>query len=1040
MATVCLNRAAKAFRNADLDLIARRNLANNLRTTFRLEGGLGYIWMDGSAKLGALALAALAIFESPERPRYLKEEYSLRRMIELLSNTDGSFDTFYIPRERKDNQNFYSGEALLFLAENYTVTKSPADLKRFMAAFYYYREWHFENRNPAFVPWHTQAYFLVWKVTRDDALKDFIFEMNDWLLSMQQWEAAPSPDMRGRFHDPQRPQYGPPHSSSTGVYLEGLIDAFELAREIGDNTRLQSYRIAIVRGIRSIMQLQYKSEAECFYVKNIEKVLGGVRTTVYDNGIRIDNVQHGLMALLKIANRFTSEDYSLNNRDKYIKKNDAPVRQKFNPNNISDKSSLADTNDVLFFRLKDFKVDIHKMRRDFEASIRDVPAIPYHHAGVPYEGWAITSRDGSASDGVKRISGKARVLNGVKVEDATIQTELCTDFISDILKQLEARGLKCFRVRYMKMGSEGFGMNFHRDAKRESWRLHIPLYTNKHCFFEWETKGRGKVEKHLPADGSAYLVRVDELHRGVNYSPGNAERIHFLLSLEEPPGAHLIDKSLVEYTIYKDLAKREPSNTLWSSSEVEEICFSQSYSGGWHATQTIMTARKQANGIYFAKGQPEYDLKYVVENDSCSIICGSKSYQYLKSKTKKPIYVVDDMFETARAFADFARARFEGKVIGITGSVGKTTIKDGLISLLSAISRVHASKGNQNADWGLLETISNTPPDADYAVYELGMLGKKSIGLKSRRAKPHIAVITNVSDAHRSFHSSDESIAETKSEILEGVLDGGIAILPADSPWSKVLYDNAKKYPKVKVLLFGEHDSSDIRLISYDCSSGGTEMTVSILGEENTFVTSLLGEQAAINCTILISVLYALGIDVNATKELFKTLRPSKQRGEIFLASCTNGSFSVIDDTWNASPASVVAAINNMKYVRLTKGASKILFIGDMLQLGKNERRKHVELVDAIVANGIDKVFTVGTLSQSLFQALPLALRGYHFSDSATASRMAKRFVGNGDVLLVKGSNAMEMWRIVQALREISTSNDVAGAQPARTWRGGAAV
>jgi UDP-N-acetylmuramoyl-tripeptide--D-alanyl-D-alanine ligase len=129
--------------------------------------------------------------------------------------------------------------------------------------------------------------------------------------------------------------------------------------------------------------------------------------------------------------------------------------------------------------------------------------------------------------------------------------------------------------------------------------------------------------------------------------------------------------------------------------------------------------------------------------------------------------------------------------------------------------------------------------------------------------------------------------------------------------------------------------------------------------------------------------------------------------------------------------------LKNIEYVKLTEGASKILFIGDMLQLGKNERQKHVELVDKIVANGIDKVFTVGGLSQSLFEALPLALRGQHFPDAATASKMAKEFVGNGDVVLVKGSNAMEMWRIVRALREMSTPKDI---QSARTQREGVAI
>ncbi|MFT6909017.1 MAG: hypothetical protein ACJAS1_005724, partial [Oleiphilaceae bacterium] len=309
MATVCLNRAAKAFNNVGLQQLAERNLAYNLDSMYQQQGDLGYIWLNNSAKLGSAALAALAILESPQRKKHLKNEYGLRTLIQELSNTDGSFDTFLIPRERKDNQNFYSGEALLFLATQFAITKNPIELERIMAGFYYYKDWHLKNRNPAFIPWHTQAYYLVWKITKNEALKEFIFEMNDWLLSFQQWDLAEFSDMQGRFYDPKRSYYGPPHASSTGVYLEGMIDAFQIAKDCNDQQRTDNYRQAILRGVRSIMQLQYKDAADCFYIKHVNRVLGGVRTTVYDNTIRIDNVQHALMAFLKIHSRFSEPDY-----------------------------------------------------------------------------------------------------------------------------------------------------------------------------------------------------------------------------------------------------------------------------------------------------------------------------------------------------------------------------------------------------------------------------------------------------------------------------------------------------------------------------------------------------------------------------------------------------------------------------------------------------------------------------------------------------------------------------------------------------------
>jgi hypothetical protein len=223
-----------------------------------------------------------------------------------MQQPDGSFKTFY-GSDQNDNQNFYPGEALLLWSTVYAQDRTPELLDRIMRAFKYYRTWHRDNKNPAFIPWHTQAYFRTWQVTKDKELADFIFEMNDWLLSMQQWDGVEYPDMQGRFHDPDRPEYGPPHASSTGVYLEGLIDAYRLAIALDDKARQKSYKQAILRGLRSMMQQQFVDEVDMFYVSRRGPVEGGIRTNVYDNAIRVDNVQHPLMGIMRIMDQFDSE-------------------------------------------------------------------------------------------------------------------------------------------------------------------------------------------------------------------------------------------------------------------------------------------------------------------------------------------------------------------------------------------------------------------------------------------------------------------------------------------------------------------------------------------------------------------------------------------------------------------------------------------------------------------------------------------------------------------------------------------------------------
>jgi hypothetical protein len=133
--------------------------------------------------------------------------------------------------------------------------------------------------------------------------------MNDWLLSLQQWDNARYPDIQGRFFDPKRSHFGPPHASSTGVYLEGLIDAYSFASVVGDEDRANKYRISILRGLRSLMQLQFQDDVDMYYVSKRKMVYGGLRTNVYNNEIRCDNVQHGLMAVLKILHEFEVSDF-----------------------------------------------------------------------------------------------------------------------------------------------------------------------------------------------------------------------------------------------------------------------------------------------------------------------------------------------------------------------------------------------------------------------------------------------------------------------------------------------------------------------------------------------------------------------------------------------------------------------------------------------------------------------------------------------------------------------------------------------------------
>lgn len=312
MATVALGRVASVRDDSEMWALAERNIDYNLTHFYHLEGELGMIEWNDKVKLGALALAAYAIVNHPKRQKWVPEEAAIRRTIDEQWQSSGRFESFYKkPPGTREQPNFYPGEALFLWADLYEKERDEALLERFMKSFEYYREWHLEpsHRNPAFIPWHTQAYYQVWKITRDERLAEFIFAMNDWLLPVQQWDEVAYRDARGRFYAPKRP-FGPPHASSTGVYMEGLADARALAIELGDEERAEAYRIALLRGLRSLMQLQFADEIDMFYVSRRGPVIGGLRTTVYNNTVRCDNVQHGLMANLKILQRFAPGEYA----------------------------------------------------------------------------------------------------------------------------------------------------------------------------------------------------------------------------------------------------------------------------------------------------------------------------------------------------------------------------------------------------------------------------------------------------------------------------------------------------------------------------------------------------------------------------------------------------------------------------------------------------------------------------------------------------------------------------------------------------------
>lgn len=195
--------------------------------------------------------------------------------------------------------------------------------------------------------------------------------------------------------------------------------------------------------------------------------------------------------------------------------------------------------EFLFGDLAGFRCDVAALSRYYHDVVAPTPAQPYHDNGADYVGWAVTSRDGTVADGVQQISldpTKPQPKNALPVRAAVQPTPLCQGPVKEVIEALRVLGLKPFRVRIMALVDNAAPMLWHRDSAKESWRLHIPIVTNPGCFFDWKLDGGRVVRRHLPADGRAWLVRVDQIHRAVNEAPGGGTRVHLLMGLLDTPG------------------------------------------------------------------------------------------------------------------------------------------------------------------------------------------------------------------------------------------------------------------------------------------------------------------------------------------------------------------------------------------------------------------------------------------------------------------------------------------------------------------------
>ncbi len=385
--------------------------------------------------------------------------------------------------------------------------------------------------------------------------------------------------------------------------------------------------------------------------------------------------------------------------------------------------------------------------------------------------------------------------------------------------------------------------------------------------------------------------------------------------------------------------------------------------------------------------------------------------------TDIPVLIVDDVLEALRALGVAGRARLQGKVIAVTGSVGKTSTKEALRLVLSREGRTHASAASYNNHWGVPLSLARCPQDARFAIFELGMNHAGEIRPLSQMVQPDIAIITTVAAVHLEHFESEAAIADAKAEIFDGLKPGGVAILNRDNAHFARLTERAREREVTRIVSFGEDAGADAQLLKCVLHPEMSSVQARILGEDVTYKLGAPGRHLVLNSLAVLAAAKLAGADLALCAMALADLQPAQGRGTRITLDMPGGSALLIDESYNANPLSMAAAIALLGQAEPGPRGRRIAVLGDMLELGPQSADLHRALAKAVIAHAIDLVYCSGPEMRNLWEALPSNRRGHYALSSSDLEPHVLDAVTGGDAVMVKGSFGSKMAPIVAALR-----------------------
>ena len=397
-----------------------------------------------------------------------------------------------------------------------------------------------------------------------------------------------------------------------------------------------------------------------------------------------------------------------------------------------------------------------------------------------------------------------------------------------------------------------------------------------------------------------------------------------------------------------------------------------------------------------------------------------------------PLLLVDDVQAALEALGRAGRARARARVVAITGSAGKTSTKSmfGAVLAGAGAGAVHLAEASYNNHWGVPLTLARLPRDADFAVIEIGMNHPGEIAPLARLARPHVALVTTVAPAHLEAFAAlggIDAIAVEKGAICEGLEPGGLAVLPGDLPQTPILREAARA-AGARIVTFGEGADCDWRLGAVHLAPGASVGEAGAGGIPILLKVAAEGRHLLRNALGVLACAEALGLDPAQALMALAAWSPPSGRGRrervVLDAMIEGAGFDLIDDAFNANPASMAAALAVLAAAPVAAGGRRVAILGDMLELGPEELALHAGLAGDPAMDAVDIVHCAGPRMAALHAALPPARRGQRADAAAGLLPELRHLVRPGDVVLVKGSKGSRVSLLVEGLRGLGAGRD----------------